>query len=435
MNKYERYKKVNLPWLKEIPNHWCIDKTKRFSENKKEINKGNRERNILSLTLKGVVKNNIENPNGLTPESYETYQIFEKNDLVFKLIDLENIKTSRVGIVEENGIMSSAYIRLVFGSSIYPKYVYYYFFKLYIEQVYNNLGSGVRSTMNSDDLRDILLPIPPIKEQVQIANYLDWKINEIDRLIQIEKEKIKQLDYKKQVSISIEYKKINEQRRLKMLLLEPLLYGIKGVGKEKGKIRFVRITDIDSCGKLKNEKKLYIDDCEDKFLLKCGDILFARSGATVGKSYMHVNNNGLMSFAGYLIRARLDNKLVIPKFVYLYLQSEYYELWKKSVFIQSTIQNISAEKYSNLLIPIADKETQHKTIQIVNKIINSVENYKTIVFKKITELELLKQSLISEVVTGQIDVRDIAIPEYEKVAIANGEIEETDEMEGKEYGN
>ena len=362
MNKYERYKKVNLPWLKEIPNHWCIDKTKRFSENKKEINKGNRERNILSLTLKGVVKNNIENPNGLTPESYETYQIFEKNDLVFKLIDLENIKTSRVGIVEENGIMSSAYIRLVFGSSIYPKYVYYYFFKLYIEQVYNNLGSGVRSTMNSDDLRDILLPIPPIKEQVQIANYLDWKINEIDRLIQIEKEKIKQLDYKKQVLISIEYKKINEQRRLKMLLLEPLLYGINGVGKEKGKIRFVRITDIDSCGKLKNEKKLYIDDCEDKFLLKCGDILFARSGATVGKSYMHVNNNGLMSFAGYLIRARLDNKLVIPKFVYLYLQSEYYELWKKSVFIQSTIQNISAEKYSNLLIPIADKETQHKTI-------------------------------------------------------------------------
>ena len=117
------------------------------------------------------------------------------------------------------------------------------------------------------------------------------------------------------------------------------------------------------------------------------------------------------------------------------MQSEYYELWKKSVFIQSTIQNISAEKYSNLLIPIADKETQHKTIQIVNKIINSVENYKTIIFKKITELELLKQSLISEVVTGQIDVRDVAIPEYEKVAIADGEIEETDEMEGKEYGN
>ena len=49
MNKYERYKKVNLPWLKEIPNHWCIDKTKRFSENKKEINKGNRERNMKHI--------------------------------------------------------------------------------------------------------------------------------------------------------------------------------------------------------------------------------------------------------------------------------------------------------------------------------------------------------------------------------------------------
>ena len=433
MNKYERYKKVNLPWLKEIPNHWEIIRNKNiFKENKKSVGNRFQDYKLLSLSLKGVIERNLE-AGGKFPANFEKYSIVNLDELVFCLFDIDETPRA-IGIAGIEGMITNAYNIMSVKGHV-PRYMYYFYLYLDFIKGLKPYYSGLRKTVGIDTFNSFKIPVPSVKEQVQIANYLDWKINEIDRLIQIEKEKIKQLDYKKQVSISIEYKKINEQRRLKMLLLEPLLYGINGVGKEKGKIRFVRITDIDSCGKLKNEKKLYIDDCEDKFLLKCGDILFARSGATVGKSYMHVNNNGLMSFAGYLIRARLDNKLVIPKFVYLYLQSEYYELWKKSVFIQSTIQNISAEKYSNLLIPITDKETQHKTIQIVNKIINSVENYKTIVFKKITEIELLKQSLISEVVTGQIDVRDIAVPEYEKVAIADGEIEETDEMEGKEYGN
>ena len=430
MNKYERYRDTGLTWINKVPEKWNLKKINAlFDERREKVSDTDYE--ALSVTKNGIFKqlDNVAKTN-----DGDNRKKVQRNDFV---INSRSDRKGSSGLSDFNGSVSLINIVLRIKKE-YPRYMHYLLKSVPFQEEFYRNGKGIVADLwstNFQSMKSIILPIPPIKEQVQIANYLDWKINEIDRLIQIEKEKIKQLDYKKQVSISIEYKKINEQRRLKMLLLEPLLYGINGVGKEKGKIRFIRITDIDSCGKLKNEKKLYIDDCEDKFLLKCGDILFARSGATVGKSYMHVNNNGLMSFAGYLIRARLDNKLVIPKFVYLYLQSEYYELWKKSVFIQSTIQNISAEKYSNLLIPIADKETQHKTIQIVNKIINSVENYKTIVFKKITELELLKQSLISEVVTGQIDVRDIAIPEYEKVAIADGEIEETDEMEGKEYGS
>ena len=430
MSKYERYRDTGLTWINKVPEKWNLKKINAlFDERREKVSDTDYE--ALSVTKNGIFKqlDNVAKTN-----DGDNRKKVQRNDFV---INSRSDRKGSSGLSDFNGSVSLINIVLRIKKE-YPRYMHYLLKSVPFQEEFYRNGKGIVADLwstNFQSMKSIILPIPPIKEQVQIANYLDWKINEIDRLIQIEKEKIKQLDYKKQVSISIEYKKINEQRRLKMLLLEPLLYGINGVGKEKGKIRFIRITDIDSCGKLKNEKKLYIDDCEDKFLLKCGDILFARSGATVGKSYMHVNNNGLMSFAGYLIRARLDNKLVIPKFVYLYLQSEYYELWKKSVFIQSTIQNISAEKYSNLLIPIADKETQHKTIQIVNKIINSVENYKTIVFKKITELELLKQSLISEVVTGQIDVRDIVIPEYEKVAIADGEIEETDEMEGKEYGN
>lgn len=219
-----------------------------------------------------------------------------------------------------------------------------------------------------------------------------------------------------------------------MLLSEPLLYGINGTGETDGSIRFIRITDINKDGELKENNCQYFDNCDNKFLLKKGDILFARSG-TVGKSYIHKSENMKMCFAGYLIRARLDTEIVLPEFVYLYTQSADYEKWKESISIQSTIQNISAEKYANLQIPFVDKIEQKNIIQHLRKIINSIEKCKVIISKKIKELESLKQSLISEVVTGKIDVRNVVIPEYEKVTILYDEIEEFDEKEGIEDGN
>lgn len=429
MNKYERYKKVNLPWLKEIPNHWCIDKTKRFSENKKEINKGNRERNILSLTLKGVVKNNIENPNGLTPESYETYQIFEKNDLVFKLIDLENIKTSRVGIVEENGIMSSAYIRLVFGSSIYPKYVYYYFFKLYIEQVYNNLGSGVRSTMNSDDLRDILLPIPPIKEQVQIANYLDWKINEIDRLIQIEKEKIKQLNQTMQISINSRYKILNlEDETNKGVKIK---YLANQITQHKGEYR--RYIALENIISQKGMMKISFDNLEfnsDGISVEKNMVIFGKLRPYLAKTIV-VENKAVCS-SEFLV---LNPIKLMPLYLkYLMLSSKFIDLVDSSTY-GTKMPRANSDFILNLKIVVPDLSEQKKVVEKILESENRINKVIEVIIKKIESMENLKQSLISEVVTGQIDVRDITIPEYEKVAIADGEIEETDEMEGKEYGN
>ena len=127
----------------------------------------------------------------MRPENYETYQIFEKDDLVFKMIDLENISTSRVGIVHEKGIMSSAYIRHIpIKKEIFPKYAYWFYFDLYNKEIYNSLGSGVRSTLSSDDLLDLKLPLPSLDDQREISNYLDFKTNNIDKNIEFHLKKI-----------------------------------------------------------------------------------------------------------------------------------------------------------------------------------------------------------------------------------------------------
>lgn len=439
MNRYDKYRGCELIWIKEIPEHWEIIPISHVFEERKERNNNRNNQFILSVMKNtGVIpytdKGNVGNK---VSENIENYKVVYPNDLVLNSM---NMMIGSLGKSNYKGVLSQVYyvLKLMNSTKYSIDYLSYLFKNKVFHESFRVLGKGIldhRLRVPMQLLKYEKILIPPINEQEQIANYLDWKISEIDRLIKVEKEKIKELNHKKQLSISLEYKKVRKKIRLKMLLLEPLLYGINGTGETDGTIRFIRITDINKDGELKEDNCLYFDNCDEKFLLKKGDILLARSGATVGKSYIHKLENGKMSFAGYLIRARLDTEMIIPEFVYLYTESADYEKWKESIFIQSTIQNISAEKYANLQIPYVDKIEQKKIIQQVSKIINSIEEYKINIVKKIEELKLLKQSLISEVVTGKIDVRNIVIPEYEKVTVLDDEIEEFDEMEDIEDGD
>ena len=183
MKRYSKYVLVDIPWYREIPAHWDCYRGKRLFNNPKEKNVGNKEKNLLSLTLGGVIKNDADNPIGLSPADYATYQIFAKNDLVFKMIDLENVSTSRVGIVPERGIMSSAYIRFVARESINARYFFFQYYSWWLQNIFNGLGAGVRQTLSSTDLINLKIAIPPSEEQDQIVRYLDWKISKINELI------------------------------------------------------------------------------------------------------------------------------------------------------------------------------------------------------------------------------------------------------------
>jgi len=201
IQRYETYKDSGIAWLGDIPKEWEILPSKRFHKVEKQLNKNRHCDNVLSLTLRGVVNNNPDAPIGMVPKDYATYQVFDKNDLVFKLIDLENVKTSRVGIVHEKGIMSSAYIRLIIGKDNFARYAYYYFFSLYINEVYNNLGSGVRSTLGPNDLLNIPFIKPSLQEQTAIAQFLDDKTTKIEEAIGIKKQQISLLKERKQILI------------------------------------------------------------------------------------------------------------------------------------------------------------------------------------------------------------------------------------------
>lgn len=201
LKPYAEYKDSGLPWLGQVPERWSVQRTKWQFRHRKELNADGNHTNVLSLTLRGVVNNNPDDPEGLVPKDYRTYQFFAKGDLVFKLIDLENLRTSRVGLVHEDGIMSSAYVRLVPTSSTNMRYFFHQFYDLYARGIYNQLGEGVRSTLSSSDLLNVGIAIPPPGEQAAIVRFLDWANGRLEQEIRAKRKVIGLLSEQKQVII------------------------------------------------------------------------------------------------------------------------------------------------------------------------------------------------------------------------------------------
>lgn len=177
-----RMKDSKIEWVGEIPETWEVAKAKYKFRYKKEIvgyHCDDYER--LALTMQNVVKRSKDDNTGLQPDKFETYQILRKDELVFKLIDLQNISTSRVGLSPYTGIVSPAYIILRTEKDISPRYAEKYFYVLWKNQIFNALGDdGVRSNLGKDDLLNVRMPVPPLEEQQRIADFLDSECRKID---------------------------------------------------------------------------------------------------------------------------------------------------------------------------------------------------------------------------------------------------------------
>lgn len=191
------------------------------------------------------------------------------------------------------------------------------------------------------------------------------------------------------------------------IISAPLQYGASESGdptEHPGDWRYIRITDITLDGKLKNEGQKYLPkDVAELYPLEKGDLLFARSGATVGKSYLF-NKSINACFAGYLIKARINKDIALSEYVSHFTKSAQYDEWKNRIFIQATIQNIGADKYYRLYIPLPPLPEQHAIVSYITERTAKIDKMVENVNREIEALKEYKQRLFSDVVTGQIKV-------------------------------
>ncbi|MCL1669904.1 restriction endonuclease subunit S, partial [Elizabethkingia ursingii] len=138
-------------------------------------------------------------------------------------------------------------------------------------------------------------------------------------------------------------------------------YGIPASAEEftEDKIRYLRISDIDDYGNLLNVDKKSVSSKDiDKYILKEGDLVFARTGNSTGRTYFHENKNGLLAFAGFLIKYRLDNNKVNPKYLKYYTISKEYKQWVKNLSTGSTRGNINAQTFADCPIKLPNTKQQ-----------------------------------------------------------------------------
>ncbi len=200
-----KMKDSGIEWIGEIPEDWNVIRFKDKYRNVKEIaGEKSSEYERLALTLNGVIKRPKDDSEGLQPKEFDGYQILRDNDFIFKMIDLQNISTSRVGLSPYTGLVSPAYIRFsAKNKNEYTKYTYYYLMSMYYNCVFNSLGGdGVRSALNASDMGNLKIPMPKLETQQKIVAAIESKTTKIDALVSNEEKQIEKLKAYKQALIT-----------------------------------------------------------------------------------------------------------------------------------------------------------------------------------------------------------------------------------------
>ena len=194
-------KDSGIEWIGEIPADWNIKVAFQMFKQVKRKNEGLVEQNLLSLSYGKIKRRNIDAVGGLLPESFDGYNIIEKDDIVLRLTDLQNDQTSlRVGLANERGIVTSAYLTLRNQSANTPLYLYYCLHSFDLCKGFYGMGAGVRQGLNWDGLKLLKFALPSVEEQMEITEYLEKKCSEIDALIEKKTALLAEMEtYKKSV--------------------------------------------------------------------------------------------------------------------------------------------------------------------------------------------------------------------------------------------
>ena len=361
--------------------------------------------------------------------------LFEAGDVLFAKITpcMENGKGAVVReLPTQYAFGSTEFHVLRPGDRIDGRFLYYAtvnpIFRAYAAD--NMVGAAGQKRVSSSFLKDTRLYLPPLPEQQRISTYLDASCAAIDAAVAAKRRQLETLDALRKESITRAITRgLDSQTRtkpsgehwlgeiaehwsapcLKRLLRQPLTYGLNEAAEldDRDLPRYLRITDFDDDGTLREDTFRSLPrEIACEALLEINDVLFARSGATVGKTFMFRNFEGEACFAGYLIRARTIPWKLDPLFLYMFTKSTVYEAWKNLIFTQATIQNISAAKYDYLTVPLPPIEEQRAIVKHIEKKDAEFRSIVGVIGSQIDTLIAYRKSLIHECVTGQRRVTD-----------------------------
>lgn len=438
MKPYPEYKTTGLPWLPKIPKHWEIMRNKNVLIERKDVVGGeSKNYRLLSLTLQGIILRDMDILRGKFPAEFDSYKIVCEGDIVFCLFDIDETPRT-VGISSLLGMITGAYDVFWVRGAV-PRFLYYYYLSIDNKKALKPYYTGLRKVIKVDTFLGIKLPIPPADEQAKIVRYLDVMTAKIDKLIAAKKKQIALLQEKKQAVINQAVTRgLNPEVELKDSGIDWLgkipkhwardkvsrLFGFIGSGTTPS-VGDQSFNDEKECIPWINSGDLYYADpfiphiskkLPEAFLAKYSalkkypenTIVIAMYGASIG-------NLGISREVACCNQACCC--LWGPNSNITLLFSYYALLACKSVWQEKSNgggqPNISQEIVRQTWLPVPPLVEQ---IGIARKLDLFSDGLRTVIQNLEKEIALCadyKNSLISSIVTGAVDVREIEISSAE----------------------
>lgn len=300
-----------------------------------------------------------------------------------------------IGVVRNEGMVSPAYISAIPNGGIFPEYMDYCLRRKCIINQINNLSYGVtdfRKRLYWEPFTRVTIMMPSVDEQRKITDVL----SRLDHLITLHQKKCferKKIGFSS-ASISWEQRKFGD-------MASSFEYGLNAAAKDyDGENKYIRITDIDDNTHEFLTEALTSPDIElagaEKYKLMEGDILFARTGASVGKSYIYKGSDGLVYYAGFLIRARIREEYD-AQFVFQNTLTDKYNKYIAVTSQRSGQPGVNAQEYSEFKIRVPKKEEQTK----IGAYFRNLDNLITLHQRKLELLKRLRNSLIDRCFIGE----------------------------------
>lgn len=261
-------------------------------------------------------------------------------------------------------------------------------------------GTTNRKRIDIEAFLNQQIPLPSIEEQVEILNEYNTAINDIRKT----EKKIEEYEgsifdfFQKELNVEVfeeshigqnellffttlsnmtrwdcyntSYRLSNrkKEKTIGQLIKRKPIYGAPySAIKYNGETRYIRITDIKEDGSLTKDM-VSADAFSEAYLLKENDFLIARSGNTVGKTFLYSSEYGPAIFAGYLIKFELNNKIIIPQYLLLYTKSPLFKKWINSNMRVSAQPNINSKQYLDAPIIVPDMDVQEKIVRYAERI-------------------------------------------------------------------
>lgn len=408
-----------VEWIEDIPASWNMIRFKDKYKSTKEIaGESSTEYERLALTLGGVIKRPKDDSEGLQPKAFDGYQILRENDFIFKMIDLQNISTSRVGLSPYTGLVSPAYIRFqAKNKNQFNKYVYYYLMSMYYNCVFNSLGgNGVRSALNASDMGTLMIPFPPENEQMLVVETIEHQTEKVDSLIANQQTQIEKLKaYKQSLITEVVTKGLDPTAPMKDS-------GVEWIGEIPASWQVGRIKNILSesgertksgkeeplsmsqkCGLIPTKQMDIVPNIASSFgnckIVHTGDLVFNKLKAHLGV-FATSDYNGLVSpdYAVYQPKPNVDVKY----FELLFKTPQYVgQFIKNSRGIAQGLTRLYTGDLFSIYVAIPPYEKQREISSVITMRFAKIDRLIAIKQTKIEKLEQYKKSLIYEYVTGK----------------------------------